>query len=589
MLSLSFYEALVLFAVALTFFYLLCLLLPHKKDPNVPILKPNRGLLLICGIILGLFCLSPFMVALQGPRPMWFFVFLVITFIVSYVTVFAYRSWKLALIVNVLITSVFSLSIFSALGAMNGGTAFVSDGFDIAAKYIIRDGNFGNAGLNEPYFEFFPATSTLYATLSINSGLNVSASFVILGVLQTALFAAVITVLLKFFSESPIIAVLAVPFILSNPRLGVWQPHASFLSLLFGTLLIYLLLLRITPAPNAYSGKIFPFLFVLLGFSSVAHHTSGAMFIVALICGLIIFEIAHRKLSHQPLLNWRYAARLLSFFLVLALAYWIYTFALYSMLPRVRNTINGLWDFLQTGNPVYNYLPKQTLESPIQAYSWAVPVAIAASFILFSIIQYLRKKAVIFAPAKQYTNIFLVSAVAISIPLIISAFAFKLATTAASSERYFSAAPYLLLLLAAPLIIQKMSNTKLAKSLVFCSVIVLLLVGATSYTWNIDNVVGKPVALSESTGIFLSSVVADNSTIFSENPYLTSQIALNGNLAIKEGRATVFNDLTHGHTMQADSSSKATIYLSEKSTTQAINLTQVNVLYASGQYHVLSP
>lgn len=587
---LSFYEALVISAVGLTIFYLLCLLLPHKKDASKPLLQPNRWLLLICAAVLLLFSLSPLALSMQGPRPLWFFVFLVVTFIISYVTVIVYRSWKLALLVNVLIAATFTLSIFSALGAADGGTALLSDGFDIGAKYIMRDGNFTNAWLNEPYFQFFPATSTIYASLSLVADLNVSTSFVILGILQTALFATVITLFLKFFSGSPAIAALALPFILSSPRLGVWQPHASFLSLLFAAMLIYLLLLRLAPTGKEFGGKIFPVLFVLLGVSSIVHHTSGALFVVVLIGAMIMFEIIHRRLHRQALLDWWYGGRVLSFFLVLALAYWVYTFALYSMVPRVRNTVNGLIDFLLTGNPVYNYTPKQTLESPIQAYSWAVPVAIVTAFAIVSLIQYFKKSGFSVTPKKQYTNLVLVSAAAVSIPIVLSAFAFKLATTAASSERYFSASVYLLILFASPLIIQKMANTKIMKSLVFCSIVGLLFIGATSYTWNIDSVVGETIDVSESTGVMLSKMVADDTTIYSKNPYIITQLDLNGNLTFREGTSKVFDDLQQGENIfKADPKSHSTLYVSDPSTLQAVNATEINVLYASGRYDVFSP
>jgi hypothetical protein len=584
----TFYEALVAFAVGMTVFYFICLLTPKIKKKKEPWLRPTRMLLLTCLVFLMMFSLTPLLVFMQGPRPLWFFIFLVLTFIVSYVTVNAYQSWKLALLANIIIAATTALSIYSSIGAVGRGSLWLGDGFDAASEFILRDGSFENAWLNEPYFRFFPATSTSYALLSMVSGVNVSTSFLVMGIVQTVLLTVVITLMERFFLSDPNIACLALPFILSSPRLGVWQPHASLLSLLFAALLIYFIVLEFNPAKRGRSDRNFVVLLILLGLSSVVHHTEGSIAITSFIGGLVVFEILHRKLKRHIILNWHHAVRILTLFLVITLAYWANTYAFYSMVPRVMSTFDGIWNFLHTGQPVYAYTPKQTLRSPIEAYCWAVPLAIVTAYALLWFKGLLKK--IELSPSKDsYINLILVAICFFSITLVLFSFLAKLATTAASSERYSSAPAYLLMLIASPIIISKMNNRKLTSILVISSLVVLLFIGATSYTWSIDSVIGRTVYYDELIGGKLSNMIDNNTCVYTTNSYLTTHLALN-NITFKQGDPKVFDTMMQGKTvLKCDPTSKVTLYVSDPRIMGALGEQEVNVIYMSSSYVAFTP
>lgn len=585
---LTFYEGLAIFAVGLTAFYLVSLLTSRTKKKQKPWFNSNRMLLQICIILLIMFSFTPLLLFMGGPRPSWFFIFLVITFIVSCVTVNAYRSWKLALLTNTIIAAIVVLSIFSSMGAVGHGSFMLGDGFDIASEFILRDGNFENAWLNEPYFRFFPATSTLYALLSITSGVNISTSFLLLGVIQTVLLTIIITLIVKFFSNNPTIALLALPFILSNPRLGIWMPHASLLSLLFAALLIYFIVLRFNPARQRNMDRYFVVLLFLLGLSSVVNHSAGPLAITLFIGGLVVFEGLNRKLKRPKALSLHYSGRILVLFLVITLAYWAYTYAFYSMVPRVTSTFGWLWNFLHTGEPVHAYLPQQTLQSPIEAYCWAVPLALVTAFALLWFKE-LFKKTELPSSKDSYTNLIPVAIAFLSIPLIIFSFIVKLATTYASSERYLSASVYLLVLLISPIIVKKMLNRKLASIFVISSLVALLFVGATSYTWNIDRIVGKTVYEDELILGKISSMIDNSTCVYTTNSYLISRLALD-NVTFNQGNPLMFNSILQGQTMpKSDPAFMTTVYIYDPAIMGILSDQNVSVVYQSSRYIAFTP
>jgi len=525
---------------------------------------------------------------MQGPRPLWFFILLVLTFIVSCIVVNAYQSWKLALLVNTIIATTVALSIYSSIGAVGYGSSSLSDGFDVAAKFILRDTSFINAWVNEPYFIFFPATSTLYALLSMISGVNVSTSFLIIGVMQTVLLTIIITLIVKFSSSDPTIACLALPFVLSNPRLGVWAPHPSLLSLLFAALFVYFIFLRFNPAKQGHLDKSFVLLLILLDLSSVVNHTAGSITIALFIGGLVVFEILQRKLKRLRILNLCHAGRIFILFLVIALAYWASTYAFYSIVPRVLITLGALWNFLHTGQPIYVYTPKQTLRSPIEAYCWAVPVALVAAFTLLWF-KGLFKKAEFSSSKDLYINMIVVAIGVLSVPTVLFSFLVKLATTAASSERYLSAPVYLLMLIASPLIVAKMSNRKITSILMISSLVVLLFIGATSYTWSIDSVIGKTVYEDELIGNKLGSMIDNNTCVYTANGYVIIHLVLN-NMAVKGGNPSVFNQMSQGKTTpKSDPASEVTIYICDPKIMETLSDQNVNVVYLSTRYVAFTP
>jgi len=135
-----------------TIFYFICLLFSKSRDSARLQIKPTKLLLILYFIFLALFALTPVLLFAKAPRPLWFFILLVFTYITSYFTATAFRSWSLTLVANLINVVVVSILIYTSLGTF---TSFGTDGFNVGDAVILRDGSFDRAYPYEPYFWLF--------------------------------------------------------------------------------------------------------------------------------------------------------------------------------------------------------------------------------------------------------------------------------------------------------------------------------------------------------------------------------------------------------------------------------------------------
>jgi hypothetical protein len=135
-----------------------------------------------------------------------------------------------------------------------------------------------------------------------------------------------------------------------------------------------------------------------------------------------------------------------------------------------------------------------------------------------------------------------------------------------------------------------MHTRRIVNIVTILSLVALLFIGSTSYTWNIDKIIGRTVYDDELIGLNVSGMVANDTAIYSENSYLVTQLTLNSNITFKDYGSYIFGDLQQGAASpQTDPASTTTIYVSDNNTLQALNNQSINVVYTSSRYDVFTP
>ena len=121
------------------------------------------------------------------------------------------------------------------------------------------------------------------------------------------------------------------------------------------------------------------------------------------------------------------------------------------------------------------------------------------------------------------------------------------------------------------------------------SLVALLFVGATSYTWNVDRIVGKTVYEDELILGKISSMIDNSTCVYTTNSYLISRLALD-NVTFNQGNPLMFNSILQGQTMpKSDPAFMTTIYIYDPAIMGVLSDQNVSVVYQPSRYLAFTP
>lgn len=426
----------------------------------------------------------------------WFILRVVSLCAVAFYSLFKKNSFVIPvyLLINVISSSVAPII---SLGFSAGETDQI--GHLLAANYIIsnheitrsQDFAFGNA----QYYNVFPMVDFLVSSTSLASGANPFLSFAVLEVVIPVLATLALLVISYVFTGDFLPAVVAVLILLATDRLAIWVLIPQNLSAAYAIVAILCLILFLSrPSISLASLTL---LFSL--FSNFAHASFGGFLLLTLL--LLSFIIYMRRFAF-----WSQLITLVLSAIVGLSSYW----AIWNTSPNVSANINSVvQSFLNaiSGKLFHLVGARSTslvaLITPYNFLSWAVPPALAFSYVAYYLISGRFR-------ISNKLDAFLVSSTGVGLFILIVGLFSTYNQGSIALERYTDIPAYVAMMITGSF--GAVAIIKGGRKLLVCLIIALLLAsllaGSVSLDWTPDQITSTYGYVGHQEYIFSRSLSA---------------------------------------------------------------------------------
>jgi hypothetical protein len=320
----------------------------------------------------------------------------------------------------------------------------------LIANSIVSGSKFSDVQLLMNYFNGYyaliPAVPISLSSLSITTGV---APYLTIPILNLAVsFVSVMGVFLAIrrFGNDILMGWIGAFLVFSTPRMFVYGAIPQHISMAIIAVALLLFFIRLNNSKLVKGDLRYTGIMIFLLIGSIIYHPNGGLTILFLLIPIIILTkiIVARQLSSK--------FGLLAVICVLtSITYWTYNdLALSTLTLNDQKFFNSFFHAYETKTAV-----RPNIEQPgndIYAYSWALPYAISAAFLLVQGLFFIRSRRLGFkGQTSELRNKFLISvgAALVAIPLTLVGFLSFFADPSASVERYVSVSTYYLMLIPA--------------------------------------------------------------------------------------------------------------------------------------------
>jgi len=462
--------------------------------------------------------------------------------------------------------------------------------------FIMNSGSYRNApGLETGFYGFIPLFNVLNVAVTEVTGFPVSLTFIVLLVILSLIFALSFYALLMILTGKTFVALIAILFFVSVPRLALDQSLPSTASISLGVLLIFLLL---KGALNRNLVRSVLLTIAIMVFAVSVFHPMGAIPILV-ICPIILvlnLLIPDARLNSQSL---SFVRGVFIISLTISVTYWFADAQVFA------GVINPLLKFLHTllgfgqGPSVYS---PQYFGGGYEIFSiaWAVPVSISAAFLIM-LLWSARAKMRRSMLANFSQHFFFASSLA-GLLLVGVAFISILASPGAAVERYINVPAYAFLVFPASLVLGQLLSSR-KKVIVCLSILVFLVslvVGMSSPDWApFENPTFGAVRFTYSSSRevnTLARILPNNSRLYEDHDIPLAEMAELGNVSFITDKSyqttrSVIDLFRQNQFASNDVKyENAIIVLKiDEIVDQNILSKHVNIIYSSGRHVVISP